>query len=87
MFSRKHRLRLSAIPAARVDQVLVLLSDLEEIERLSDEEVLIAPGRTPPAELNRLLVEAGCEVSALVPERRTLLAAFEQLVDGVAVPP
>jgi ABC-2 type transport system ATP-binding protein len=84
---RKHRLRLNAIPAARVDQVLVLLSDLEEIERVSDEEVLIAPGRTPPAELNRLLVEAGCEVSALVPERRTLLAAFEQLVDGVAVPP
>jgi ABC-2 type transport system ATP-binding protein len=84
---RTPRLRLVAKPPARVDQVLVLLGDLESFERVAEDELLISPGRTPPAELNRLLVEAGCEVSALVPERRTLLSAFEELVDGSAVPP
>ncbi|MHC5210933.1 MAG: ABC transporter ATP-binding protein [Planctomycetota bacterium] len=84
---RTPRLRLVAKPASRVDQVLVTMSDLERFERVSEDELLIQLGRTPPAELNRALVEAGCEVSALVPERRTLLAAFEELVDGVAVPP
>jgi hypothetical protein len=67
--------------------VLVLLAELEHFERVGEDELLILPGRTPPAELNRALVEAGCEVSALVPERRTLLSAFEALVEGVVVPP
>jgi ABC-2 type transport system ATP-binding protein len=84
---RTPRLRLVAKPSARVDQVLVLLGDLESFERVAEDELLIRPGRTPPAELNRALVEAGCHVSALVPERRTLLSAFEELVDGAAVPP
>jgi ABC-2 type transport system ATP-binding protein len=83
----KRSLRLVASPHDRVDQVLIMQADLESFERVGEHELLIRPGRASPAELNRALVEAGCEVSALVPERRTLLAAFEALVDGVAVPP
>lgn len=37
---------------------------------------------TPAAELNRRLVEAGCEVSALVPAGRSLQQVFEDLIDA-----
>jgi len=43
---------------------------------------LVEPGPHSPAAINRHLLQAGCEVSALVPQRLDLQTVFEQLLDS-----
>jgi len=92
------RLRLRASPAAAAPAGAVIagLVGAGGFERRqiggaradsAEEEFLLAPSEVDPAALNRALVGAGCAVSALVPERLTLQAAFEGLLEGVEVPP
>jgi ABC-2 type transport system ATP-binding protein len=86
---RELRLRVRAQPVTTARAVLQRLGVRLLEER--DDELLLAPGAVPAARLNAELVAAGCEVSALVPERTTLQSAFEALVDeqrarGVEVP-
>jgi hypothetical protein len=45
-----------------------------------DELVVLAPD-VSSATINRTLLDAGCEVSSLIPERATLLGLFTSLVD------
>lgn len=45
-------------------------------------EFRFEPGEVPSALVNRRLIEAGCEVSALASDRRTLQAVFEDLLDA-----
>lgn len=81
------RLRVRAAPPEIAAGVLGGLVGAGGFERRPGDEFLLAPTGTDPAALNRALVTAGCAVSALVPERITLQSAFEDLLDGEAVPP
>ncbi|MGQ0552774.1 MAG: ABC transporter ATP-binding protein [Planctomycetota bacterium] len=80
------RLRVRAAPADQAARVLAGLPGLKSVERRTDDEFLVLVGEVPPAHVNRALIQAGCAVSALVPERITLQSAFEDLVDPAAVP-
>lgn len=89
LHGQRLRLRVQAAPAARAAEVLARAGATLLPGR--GDELLVEPGAAAPAALNAALVAAGCEVSALVPERSTLLSAFESLVDeqrarGVEVP-
>lgn len=79
----RYRLRLA--PPERAERVCEELAGVERLERrVVDGElelVLRLDGR--PQELNRALVEAGCDVIALIPERSDLQSLFESLVDEV----
>ena len=85
------RLRIRAAPAPDAVAALSRLPGVTLLERRADDELLVLPGSTAPAAINTALVQAGCAVSAFVPERATLQAVFEALVDeqrarGVEVP-
>jgi ABC-2 type transport system ATP-binding protein len=85
------RLRVRAAPAPDAVAALARLPGVALLERRPDDELVVLPGSTSPAAVNAALVAAGCAVSALVPERSTLLSVFESLVDeqraqGVEVP-
>jgi len=75
------RLRVRVAPTERAQQVLTGLDGIESVEELKQDELLVQPGAVPYAAVNAALVAAGCEVSALVPERITLQSAFEALVE------
>jgi ABC-type multidrug transport system ATPase subunit len=81
------RLLLRATPVERAREVLGGLEGLERIELRRTDELLVMPGGHGPAEINRALVDAGCSVHALVPERVTLQSAFEELVEPGSVEP
>lgn len=81
------RLRIRARPLQRAEQVLRDMSGIESVETLDDDELVVKPGDVPHAAVNAALVAAGCEVSALVPERITLQSAFEALVELDTVTP
>jgi ABC-2 type transport system ATP-binding protein len=88
--SQSPRLRVRALPLSRALPVLQNLG-VRVLERLGDDELLLAPLAVPSATINAALVAAGCEVWSLVPVRATLQSAFEALVDeqrarGVEVP-
>jgi ABC-type multidrug transport system ATPase subunit len=85
------RLRIRAAPAPDAVAALSRLPGVTLLERRSDDELVVLPGPAAPAAINAALVQAGCAVSALVPERATLQVVFESLVDeqrarGVEVP-
>ncbi len=89
LHGQRLRLRVRAVPAA--DAVSALQRTGASVLERRDDELLVDPGAAAPAALNAALVQAGCAVSAFVPERTTLLSAFEALVDeqrqqGVQVP-
>jgi ABC-2 type transport system ATP-binding protein len=77
----KPRLRVRATPADRAQQVIAGLDGIESVEEWKEGELVVQPGAVPSAAVNTALVAAGCEVSALVPERITLQSAFEALVE------
>ena len=84
--SAEGRVRLAAEPAGRAREVLAALPGVTVLSAAggggrADELVVAAPG-VLPARLNRALVEAGCEVSALRPERASLAGLFATVVDG-----
>ena len=89
LHGQRLRLRVRAVPVA--DAVSALQRAGASVLERRDDELLVEPGAAAPAALNAALVQAGCAVSAFVPERTTLLSAFEALVDeqrqqGVEVP-
>ena len=49
-------------------------------ENGSPAELLVDTGSADAGAINRALVEAGCEVSAVVPERANLHAVFESIL-------
>jgi len=76
---QSERLSIRATPAG---DAVAALADLEGPTVLPDGDWLrVDLGGVPPAVVNRRLMEAGCEVSALVPERLTLQAVVESLLD------
>ena len=85
--SAEGRVRLVAEPAQKARTVLAALPGVTLLtaaggESRAGEIVVSAPG-VSPALLNRALVEAGCEVSALRPERASLSGVFAGVVDEV----
>jgi hypothetical protein len=77
-----HGLRVTARPLADARQALERVTGLVSVTPAPEADTLLVDaGAVPSAAVNRALHEASCEVSALVPERRTLQAAFEALLD------
>ncbi len=75
-------LRIEVQPLQQARGVLGSLEGLGAVE--VDEtrgSLRVEPGAVPAARVCRALVEGGCEVSALGPERRGLQRAFEELVE------
>ena len=81
LHGQKLRLRVRAAPAPDALAAIAKLRGVTLLERRSDDELVLLPGETAPAAINAALVQAGCAVSAFVPERATLVSAFEELVD------
>jgi ABC-2 type transport system ATP-binding protein len=80
-------LRVRALPRDKAREVLAGIDGIESVEAGKEDELLVQPGTVPHAVVNAALVGAGCEVSALVPERITLQSAFEALVEHDTVTP
>ncbi len=81
LHGQKLRLRVRATPTPDAQSALSRLRGVTVLERRADDELLLLPGDVVPSAINAALVQAGCAVSALVPERATLQAVFETLVD------
>ncbi len=81
------RLVLRAAPAPDAARILERFPGVERVERLPGDEFRVLTGAAAPAALNAALVAGGCAVSALTPERATLQAAFEALVEPGTVTP
>jgi ABC-2 type transport system ATP-binding protein len=82
----RYRLRFSAqAHVDPVDGVLDALGGIEKLERRESADgldLLIRLDGRPIEAVNRALVEAGCSVSALIPEKNDLQSLFEALVEG-----
>lgn len=78
---QSRRVELRASPTERVLAALRALDGLGEVTALEDDRLRVDLGRREPEELARALHDADCALHALVPERRTLQAVFEGLLD------
>ncbi len=82
-----------------VSVLIPILNEERSLPELGSAEILPNPSpegpaevlsvnlmKVPAAQLNRTLVEGGCEVSELRSEKRDLLRAFEELVAHAGTP-
>ncbi|GJM23484.1 MAG: multidrug ABC transporter ATP-binding protein [Planctomycetota bacterium] len=75
------RLELRASPPAQALAALEALQGIGSVVALNDDRLRVDLGTREPEELARALHEAGCALHALVPERSSLQAVFEALLD------
>jgi len=75
------RLELRASPSERALATLRALDGLGSVTALEDDRLRVDLGTREPEELARALHDAGCALHALVPERQSLQAVFEGLLD------
>lgn len=82
--SSQGRVRLTATPLDRARDLLAALPGVTLVAAgAGDEradEIVVQATAIAPAALNRALLDGGCEVSALRPERATLAAVFSSLL-------
>lgn len=73
-------LRVEAAPTGRAVELLSRVDGLGSVESRDGDELRVELGGARAAEVTRALVEGGCDLTAVVPERRNLHAVFEEVL-------